>query len=76
MLKFSGFADLTSCHERDSSRMKISGLVVTSMKRFNSIRIQKESFESHQLFIDVMHYKHQQHNALLWREKVLTLRNA
>jgi hypothetical protein len=29
-------------------------LVVTSMKRFNSIRIQQESFESHQLFIDMM----------------------
>jgi hypothetical protein len=77
MLKFSGFADLTSCHGRDHSKIKISGLVVTSMKCFNSIRIQQESFESHQLFIDMMHCKRQHHRMLYCEEeiKALTLRN-
>ena len=47
------------------------------MKGFNSIGIQRESFGSHQLFIDMMHYKRQQHNDLLQRRsKALTLRNA
>jgi hypothetical protein len=52
-------------------------LVVTSMKCFNSIRIQQESFESHQLFIDMMHCKRQHHRMLYCEEeiKALTLRN-
>ena len=73
MLKFSGFADLTSCHDKRKQRYytplsKRNGH--PEQKSFNSTRASSPSekilFKSYQLFVDMMHWMGQQ---LQQREK-------